>query len=102
MVQPRAGQGAVQIALRLPPDIRDRLKRSAERSGRSLNSEILLRIQDSLEIDDMVGEGPDGGLRIRLSEELTEKVAAAAKRMNRSIEAQALDTLEKSYMPPKP
>lgn len=41
MVQPRAGQGAVQIALRLPVGLRDRIKRGAEQHGRSMNSEIV-------------------------------------------------------------
>lgn len=47
MVQPRAGQGAVQIALRLPPEMRDKLKELADESGRSINSEILARLEES-------------------------------------------------------
>lgn len=35
------------FALRLPPETRARLKRAADISGRSLNSEILARIESS-------------------------------------------------------
>ncbi|QNQ62415.1 Arc family DNA-binding protein [Brucella sp. 6810] len=51
MVQPRAGQGAVQIALRLPPELRDQIKAVAEENGRSINSEIIHRLQTTLEMD---------------------------------------------------
>lgn len=47
MVQPRAGQGAVQIALRLQPDLRDRIKLAAEQNGRSINSEIIAALEDA-------------------------------------------------------
>lgn len=53
MRQPRAGQGTVQIALRLPIDYRDRIKEAADASGRSMNSEILHRLQASLALDDV-------------------------------------------------
>lgn len=52
MVQPRAGQGAVQIALRLPANLRDRLREAAERSGRSMNSEIVSQLEQFFELDD--------------------------------------------------
>lgn len=37
----RAGRGSDQFPLRLPPGMRDQIKRAAEDSGRSMNSEIL-------------------------------------------------------------
>lgn len=46
MVQPRAGQGAVQIALRLPADLRDRVRAAAEAAGRSINSEIIATLEE--------------------------------------------------------
>jgi hypothetical protein len=52
MVQPRVGQGSVQFALRLPVHVRDKLKEAADLSGRSINSEILFRIQQSFTNDE--------------------------------------------------
>lgn len=37
----KIGRGADQFPLRLPPGMRDQIKRAAEESGRSMNSEIL-------------------------------------------------------------
>jgi predicted HicB family RNase H-like nuclease len=37
----------VKTALRLPPDLHSSLQADAERAGRSLNAEILARLQDS-------------------------------------------------------
>ncbi|WP_109614647.1 Arc family DNA-binding protein [Pseudaminobacter salicylatoxidans] len=37
----KPGRGADQFPLRLPPGMRDQIKRAAEDSGRSMNSEIL-------------------------------------------------------------
>lgn len=45
MVQPRSGQGSVQIALRLPPSLRDRIRDAAEKNGRSMNSEIVSTLE---------------------------------------------------------
>ncbi len=46
MVQPRAGSGTVQIALRLAPDLRDRIKAAADRNGRSVNSELIATLEE--------------------------------------------------------
>lgn len=51
MVQPRAGQGAVQIALRLPADLRDRVRAAAEEAGRSVNSEIVRVLEEQFPAD---------------------------------------------------
>jgi len=37
----KPGRGADQFPLRLPPGMRDQIKRAAEQAGRSMNSEIL-------------------------------------------------------------
>ncbi|WP_455874735.1 Arc family DNA-binding protein [Rhizobium yanglingense] len=37
----KPGRGSDQFPLRLPPGMRDQIKRAAEESGRSMNSEIL-------------------------------------------------------------
>lgn len=47
MVQPRAGQGAVQIALRMSPEMRDRIREAADANGRSMNSEIIARLEST-------------------------------------------------------
>lgn len=46
MVQPRAGAGTVQIALRLSPTLRDRIKVAADQAGRSVNSELVATLEE--------------------------------------------------------
>lgn len=46
MVQPRAGSGTVQIALRLTSDLRDRVKAAADQAGRSVNSELVATLEE--------------------------------------------------------
>ena len=53
MVQPRAGQGAVQIALRLSPELRDAIRAVADKNGRSMNSEIVRRLEESLLVESL-------------------------------------------------
>lgn len=38
-----------QMKLRLPADVRDRIKLAAEQNNRSLNAEILARLEDSFD-----------------------------------------------------
>lgn len=64
MVQPRAGQGAVQIALRLPPELRDQIKSVADQNGRSINSEIISRLEASL-----TPESPPSGIGVLMVED---------------------------------
>lgn len=54
MKQTRPGRGAEQYPLRLPEGMRDHLKAEAEHNGRSLNAEIVHRLELSL-------AGADGG-----------------------------------------
>lgn len=51
MVMPRTGNGVVQIALRLPEHLRDQIKHVAATNGRSINSEILARLERSFQQD---------------------------------------------------
>lgn len=90
-----------QYMLRLPDGMREELKELAAKNGRSLNAEIVLRLRESIDFDKEEGELAEGPFFIRLHDELFDKIAAAADRMNRTVGAQALDTLEKSYLPPK-
>lgn len=45
----KAGRGADQFPLRLPNGMRDQLKQSAEANGRSMNAEIVARLEATLE-----------------------------------------------------
>lgn len=52
MVMTRTGKGVVQIALRLPEELRDQIRYLAAQNGRSLNSEIIARIERSFQQDE--------------------------------------------------
>lgn len=45
----KAGRGSDQFVLRLPPGMRDAIAREAEKSGRSMNAEIVDRLTRSFE-----------------------------------------------------
>ncbi|MFD0981616.1 Arc family DNA-binding protein [Tropicimonas aquimaris] len=45
MANSKMGRGAPQFALRLPEELREKIKAAAERNGRSMNSEILERLE---------------------------------------------------------
>jgi hypothetical protein len=52
MVQPRVGNGSVQIALRLPVELRNRVRTAADNNGRSMNSEIVYQLLRLLGAED--------------------------------------------------
>jgi plasmid stability protein len=45
----KAGRGSEQVMIRLPDGMRDRLKDAAERNARSMNAEIVARLEESFE-----------------------------------------------------
>lgn len=47
-------RGSDQFNLRFPEGMRDRLKQAAAENGRSMNAEIIQRLQETLEMDDYV------------------------------------------------
>lgn len=49
--------------LRLPQEIRERLKRAADKEHRSLNAEIVARLETTLELDDVMEEMRAGDYR---------------------------------------
>lgn len=55
----KVSRGSDQFPLRLPDGMRDRIKESAEAAGRSMNAEIILRLERSLLLDsaDTVRQG---------------------------------------------
>lgn len=85
----------------MPPDLRERIEDAAAKNNRSLNAEILQRLETTLEMDAyQPGENvtPDDNV-IHIPEELAEKIRIAAESMKRSPENQALATLEAAYLP---
>src|SRR5688572_19771046 len=48
MAERKPGRGSDQFPLRLPDGMRGRLKALADRNGRSMNAEIVSRLEDSL------------------------------------------------------
>lgn len=46
-IQKKTQHNYVQSALRLPPELRDEIKEAAELSGRTMNAEIIARLQES-------------------------------------------------------
>lgn len=47
------GRGSEQFVVRLPDGMRDRIKQAAETSGRSMNQEIVERLQESFEYPEL-------------------------------------------------
>lgn len=60
-------RGSKQTNIRLPDGMRERLKREAAAQGRTLNTEIVLRLERSLDESD---ESAVGALREYLQDEL--------------------------------
>lgn len=56
---------ADQFVVRFPDGMRDRLKEAAQANGRSMNAEIITRLQDSFEGITIHGLDEDGLLKIR-------------------------------------
>jgi predicted butyrate kinase (DUF1464 family) len=78
-----AEEDEVRITLRLPEDLRDRLKKATEESGRSMNAEIVDRLTKSF---DIAYAGDPVQLEARFTEiasfvvDLAEQLKAAASR----------------------
>lgn len=53
----KAGRGSDQFIVRLPDGMRERIRAEAEANGRSMNAEIVARLEASLERD--AGIQPD-------------------------------------------
>jgi len=52
----KAGRGSDQFVVRLPPGMRDQIKRAADESGRSMNSEILDVLREYFPVEPDLGE----------------------------------------------
>lgn len=51
MKTPVVPRGSAQFNLRLPDDLRDRIEATARKNGRSMNTEIVARLMESLEVE---------------------------------------------------
>lgn len=52
-----------QFKLRIPPELKDRLDLMAEKNSRSLTSEILLRLETTVALDEIIGAMKFGGFQ---------------------------------------
>ncbi|WP_185982675.1 Arc family DNA-binding protein [Aureimonas mangrovi] len=89
----KAGRGAEQISLRLPEGMRDRLKAAADANGRSVNSEIILRLQNALERQE------DGSISVWLPKEVLDRVYEEAHEAEIDPNLLILEAVEKEYPP---
>lgn len=51
------GRGSAQVALRLPQNLRDRIKWAAQAAGRSMNTEIAMALERAFPALTAAGEG---------------------------------------------
>ena len=70
------------FGLRMPPDVRDGIQRAADRNNRSLNSEIVQRLQATLQMDEFTIE--DAKERFT-SGDIIEVVRREVERMNAAL-----------------
>lgn len=56
MAENKVGRGSPQFPLRLPSDMRERIKRAADRSGRSMNAEILQALENAFPAEPTIDE----------------------------------------------
>ena len=72
----RPGRGSDQFPLRLPPGLRDRIKEHADRQGRSMNAEVVSRLEESFNTEGQ----PESGAMQKL-------LGAYAKSLSRENDA---------------
>ncbi|MBO9122784.1 MULTISPECIES: Arc family DNA-binding protein [unclassified Rhizobium] len=78
-------RGSEQAMIRLPEGMRDKLKAAAEVTGRSMNAEIVDRLEQSF-------RSP-----LVLPEDLIDRITVYAKRHNRTVTDEVLRLLEREY-----
>ena len=105
MATGRPGRGADQFPLRLPEGLRDRIKASADRNGRSMNDEIVSRLEQTFLDDDKMDEATtsnqdvyfQGTLLVREGMEPQE-----ARRVLTDVVQDAVETALRRLTGPKP
>ncbi len=81
----KGGQEFIQNTIRFPPNVYERIREEAEKSGRSLHSEILQRVVQSLGMELELEEPQSASLLqqiaddLRAVRQLAEQMATAAK-----------------------
>ena len=88
MAQKSESRDLEKVIVRLPDGMRDRLKEAAKKSGRSMNQEIVERLEASFR--------PLGWL----PEDLTARMWRAAQRSGYTLEAEVMFALLKAYPAP--
>lgn len=94
----KAGRGDDQYMVRFPKGLRDRVKASAEANGRSMNSEIIARLEESFVDDEPAPASGWLGRRYDIPEDTPNEVLDEV--IQRSI-AKALRGLEIRRVPAK-
>lgn len=79
MADLKPGRGSDQFPLRLPDGMRERIREESEKSGRSMNAEIVQRLTDSLD------RSPNQ-LRVSIPDELASSLATFASANKISME----------------
>jgi predicted HicB family RNase H-like nuclease len=83
---PRKNQELRPVMTRIPEDLRRQLERAAARTGRSMNAEIISRLERSFT-----------ELQVRLSEGLERRLEQAAKDNDWSMNTEIFDRLDSSF-----
>lgn len=89
----KAGRGDDQYMLRFPPGLRDRVKDAAAEHGRSMNSEIVARLEETF------GREADGVRAVWLTPELWERIEHEAHVTEVDPNQIILDAVEKAFPP---
>lgn len=85
-MEKRPGRGADQFILRLPEGMRDLIKEHAEKNARSMNAEIVIRLETAYSD---ANKSPSD-ITLHLSEDLREKLEAASTIYDHSAEEHAI------------
>ena len=92
MVQSRSGGDVVQIALRLPGHLRDRIRAASDRNGRSMNSEIVATLEDAYPFRVFTAVELARFFHL-LPEEGAEEVKSDLQKVNASLNRQGLEMI---------
>lgn len=98
MMSAKAGRYDEQYMVRFPPGMRDRIKVAASENGRSMNSEIIARLEESLRLDGVAttievrgseGATPDDLMVAadRLADQVVDKMMRSGDFFDRFVEA---------------
>lgn len=105
MPQESESRALDKVIVRLPDGMRDKLKEAASANGRSMNAEIVARLENSFSIDAVEKDFFSKFTNIRffmdvLPAGLAARIRAAAKARKRSPKEEVVQALEAAYPPP--